>query len=308
MMRLSVIICTRDRPEEIARCLPTVLASDYPQFEVIVVDQSSTDASEKVVAAIGDSRVRYYRQHGVGKGRALNAALARANGDIIAHTDDDCTVPSQWLRRAVAVLAEEPEVGIVFGALAAPPIDWSETFVPTFLPPYYRRLQGRSAFLRVPRIGVGANMVVRRAVHERLNGFDECLGPGSLFRSGDEWDLAYRALKAGFAVLQDPANVVVHWGRRSYADGSARRIMRNKYYGVGAGFVKHLRCGDPLAAYALLQLAFRDAVSLVANVIRLRRETGAARLLYLMLGVIRGLRQPVDHQHWLFVATGDEKL
>lgn len=305
-MPVSVIIGTRHRPEDLARCLPTVLANQYQDFEVIVVDQSTTDASERVVAALADPRLRYQRQHVAGKARALNVGLAQAVGDIIALTDDDCTVPSDWLRRAVAVMAEEPEAGIVFGALEAAPIDWREAFVPTFVPPSYRRLQGRSAFLRVPRIGVGANMVARRSVYERLGGFDECLGPGGRFRSGDEWDLAYRALKAGFSVVQDPSNIVIHWGQRSYADGSARQILRNKYYGVGAGFVKHLRCRDPVAAYALIQLAFRDAMHCIGNVVRLRRQTGAARLLYLMLGFLSGLRQPVDHQRWVFVATGDK--
>lgn len=307
MTPVSVVICTRDRPDDLARCLPTVLASDYPDFEVVVVDQSASDASERIVAAIADPRLNYRRQHGAGKGRALNAALAQTEGDVLAHTDDDCTVPPEWLRRATSVLADEPEAGIVFGALDSPPIDWDEMFVPTFQPPSYRRLQGRFAFVRVPRIGVGANMCVRRNVYERLGGFDEFMGPGSRFRSGDEWDLAYRAMKAGFAVVQDPSNVVVHWGRRSYADGSARRILRNKYYGVGAGFVKHLRCGDPLAAYALLQLALRDTVYLAGNLVRLRRQTGAARLLYLALGVVRGLRQPIDRRHWLFVPAGHER-
>ena len=49
---VSAIICTRDRADDLARCLPTVLANDYPDFEVIVVDQSSTDATQRVVEAL----------------------------------------------------------------------------------------------------------------------------------------------------------------------------------------------------------------------------------------------------------------
>ena len=300
--KVSVIVCTRDRPHDLARCLPTVLANDYPDFEVIVVDQSATEESRQVAEALADPRLRYHRQHVTGKARALNAALAVAKGAVTAHTDDDCTVPPDWLRRAVATLAEEPEAGIVFGAVAAAPHDGGETFLPAFRPTRYRRLQGRFARVRAQALA-GANMVVRRAVFERLGGFDECLGPGSRFRSGDDDDLAYRALRAGFALVLDPANTIVHWGKRGYADGSARQLLRNYRYGDGAGFVKHLRCGDPLAAYALLREALREVTYLISNLIRHRRASGAGRLLYLFLGALHGLRHPLDHKRWLYLPS-----
>jgi glycosyltransferase involved in cell wall biosynthesis len=63
MPRVSAINCTRDRADDLARCLPTVLANDFPDFEVIVVDQSSTDATQRVVEAPANPRLRYYRQH-----------------------------------------------------------------------------------------------------------------------------------------------------------------------------------------------------------------------------------------------------
>ncbi len=306
-MRVSVIIPTRDRPDDLARCLPTILANEYLDFEVLVVDQSTNDASQRVVAALADPRLRYHRQSATGKSRALNYALAEAGGDILAFTDDDCTVSPDWLGRAVAALAEEPEVGLVFGTLAAVAHDPREAFVPAFLPLGYRRLQGGFARVRCDGV-VGANMVVRRAVFERLGGFDECLGPGSRFRSAMDLDFAYRALRAGFSLVQDPANVVVHWGRRDFADGSGRRLIRNYYYGHGARLAKHLRCADPLAAYALLRGVLREVTYLVGNLVRHRRLTGAGHLPYLMLGVIRGFQQPVDRQRWLYLPTRREEL
>lgn len=302
---ISVIIPTRDRADHLARCLPTILANDYPTFDIIVVDQSTTDGGQPTAAFV-DPRLRYQRQNARGKSRALNQALTQAKGEVIAFTDDDCTVPHDWLSRGVGRLAAAPDAGIICGKLVAAPHNPQDEFVPTFLPSSYRRLYGRLAAAQ-PRMGVGANMFVRRRVFERLVGFDECLGPGSCFRSGDDVDLTYRALRAGFTVLQDPDNSVVHWGRRAYADGSAQRLLRNNYYGAGARLMKQLRCGDSVAAYALLQLALRDTVHLAGNLIRLRRQAGAARLLYLALGVVRGLRQPIDRQHWLFVPGGHER-
>ena len=300
---VSVIICTRDRADDLARCLPSVLAADYPDFEVIVVDQSKSDASERVAGAIADPRLRYHRQHVTGKSRALNAALALAKGEVTAHTDDDCTVPADWLRQAVAVLEKEQDAGIVFGAVAAAPHDGKDTFLPSFRPASFRRLKGLSGRAQCQALA-GANMVVRRVVFERLGGFDECLGPGSRFRSGDDDDLAYRALRAGFTVVLDPANATVHWGKRGYADGTARQLLRNYCYGDGASFVKHLRCGDPLAAYGLLREAFSQATYLASSLVRRRRASGAGRLWYLLLGAAHGLRQPLDRKRWLYLPDG----
>lgn len=334
---ISVIIPTRDRAEDLARSLPAVLALDYPEFEVIVVDQSTTDATERAVSSAvsaamdqgrqwelvvasgeasevaerpleaGERRLTCVRTTTVGVSRSLNLGVRRAQRDVMAFTPDDCTVPSNWLRRAAAVLAEEPEAAMVFGAVAGEPSDWRSVFVPTFLPSGYRRLQGRLARLRFRGV-MGANMVARRALFERLGGFDECLGTGCRFRSFEDADMAYRALRAGFAVVLDPENAVVHWGGRDFSDGSAQRLIRNTRYGKGAFLAKHLRCGDPLAAYALLRGAFGEAMHLVTNLLRNRSVTGAGRLLYLMQGFVAGFRQPVDHQRCLYLSSRDEGL
>jgi len=333
---VSVIIPTRDRAEDLAQSLPFVLANDYPNFEVIVVDQSTTDASrsvvmeaasgargqgrqwEMIVAADGaeeggergteindapSHRLVYRRTPTVGVSRSLNEGVRYARADIMAFTPDDSTVPGDWLRRATEVLEREPQAGIVFGAVVAERHDWQRTFVPSFMPTSYRRLQGVLARARLRGV-MGANMIIRRAVFERVGRFDEFLGTGCRFRSAEDSDLAYRALRLGFAVVLDPRNEVLHWGTRDYTDQSAQHLIRNTRYGVGAFFAKHLRCGDPLAAYALLAEAFRGCAYFVSNVVKHRRLTGAGHLLYLMMGLMAGFRQPVDHRQRLFVPIG----
>ncbi len=336
---ISVIIPTRDRAEDLAQSLPAVLAMDHPYFEVIVVDQSTTDAGERVVAdvvsmaqnrgrhweliiadgsaseggerspASGPSATHcliYQRTATVGVSRNLNEGVRCARADVMAFTPDDSTVPPDWLRRAVAVLEEEPQAGIIFGAVAAEQHDWRRTFVPSFSPSRYRRLRGRLAPLRLQGV-MGANMVIRRAVFERVGGFDECLGTGCRFRSAEDLDLAYRALRAGFAVVLDPVSSIVHWGGRDYTDGSGQQLIRNSRYGVGAYLVKHLRCGDPFAALALAAEGFKGVSHSLSNVIRHRRLTGAGHVLYLMLGTLVGFRQPLDRRRRLYLPTGDER-
>jgi GT2 family glycosyltransferase len=336
---ISVIIPTRDRAEDLAQSLPSVLAIDYPDFEVIVVDQSTSDASERVIASLvstlredgspwelvitdesasvtagealsggglsGGRRLIYRRTGTVGVSRNLNEGVRCARADIMAFTPDDSRVPQDWLRRAAAVLADEPQAGMVFGAVAAEQHD-RHTFVPRFVPQGYRRLQGRLAYLHFHGV-MGANMFIRRAVFHQLGGFDECLGTGCRFRSHEDVDFAYRALRAGFAVVLDPENAVVHWGGRDFSDGSAQRLIRNSRYGWGAFLAKHIRCGDLVAAYALLRGGFGALVSLLSNLAKRRTFTGAGRLGYMIMGVLAGFLQPVDHRRWLYISTGDDK-
>ena len=161
--RVSVLIATRERADPLAGCLPAVLANDYPDFEMIVIDQSSGDESRVVVEALGDVRVRYQRQHGAGLSRARNAAIEAARGELLAFTDDDRRVPPGWLRRIVEVFDRDRGAGLIFGAFVPRPHDPREVFVPGFTPTRYRRLSGRVA-TRLNRSEAGGNMAIRRAV------------------------------------------------------------------------------------------------------------------------------------------------
>lgn len=296
---VSIIVCTRDRPEDIARCLPTLLANDYEPFEVVIIDQSADDRSERLVRELADPRIRYQHQQVRGKSRALNAAISLATGSVLAHTDDDCAVPVTWLEQAVKALGEAPDVDIIFGAVTTAAHD-GDTFLPGFKVQNTRLLTGWRGRLAAQALA-GANMIVRRSVYDKLGGFDECLGPGSRFRSGDDDDLAYRALRNGFTVMVDPRNSVVHWGKRSYRDGTARQLLRNYRYGDGASFIKHLRCGDPVAALGLLREAWIEVRYLAGNLMRERRLSGAGRLWYLARGAAEGFVHPLDRKRGVYV-------
>lgn len=290
--RVTVIVCTRDRPQDLALCLPSLLANDYPDFGVLVMDQGKSDSGERVAENHAGSRLEYRRLPFKGRARALNAALAEADGELLALTDDDCVAPRDWLARAASVLASEPEAGIVFGRVDPAPHDPASVFVPAFQPRRYHVVRGRR--VRAHRVGIGANLVARRDVVQQVGGFDESLGPGGRFRSGDDWELAYRALKAGVAIVQDPDNVMVHRGGREYATGAVRGLIGNNYHGIGAAYARHARRGDWAAAYILGREAALIAGGVAWNAVRLRRPLGAHRLAYLLLGAARGMRRPGD--------------
>lgn len=191
-MKVSVIVCTRDRPQYLQRSLPSIVDNDYPDLEVIVIDQSSDGDSAQVgaVTAQSDWRFRYERQDTVVKSKALNRALSLAAGEVLLYTDDDCTVPTDWVKGSGETLEKEPSAGIIFGALFAREIDSSKSYIPTFRPERYRGFRGHLSFMRVPKdgrsrqYGRGASRIRPDQWFRRV---PRCRGG---FRSADEWDMA----------------------------------------------------------------------------------------------------------------------
>lgn len=115
---VSVHITTYNRAERLRRCLDSVLAQDYENLEIIVVDDASEDRTEEVVASYRekDPRIAYYRhERNRGNARARNTALEHSSGEFVAFLDDD----DEWtdprkISRQVALMRELPEsTGIV---------------------------------------------------------------------------------------------------------------------------------------------------------------------------------------------------
>src|SRR5690606_33229844 len=111
---VSVIICTRNRGDQITAAVRSVLASTFSHFEFLIIDQSTNNETEQAVASFAhDRRLRLVRSDTVGKGNALNLGLSLAQGEIIALTDDDCIVPRDWLGQIVDLFNENPQLGVV---------------------------------------------------------------------------------------------------------------------------------------------------------------------------------------------------
>lgn len=294
-----MIVPTKDRAEALDQCLGSLQASEHDSFEIIVVDQSRDDATARVVTRLADGRVRYLRQSVGGASRARNAGIAAARGTVIAFTDDDCTVPSRWLRQVEAACTGPKAPGVVLGALRAALADSYERFTPSWAPLRVRRLRwGWQS--RFAGEGASANMGARREVCERIGGFDEELGAGARFRSCEDNDFSERAIRAGFTVLQDPRIEVLHWGARTRLDGAADRLRYDYSWGYGAMLAKHARCGDALA---LCRLSWLVASQLALGLVDLVSAGGTytlRRLWHNVGGAASALRQPLDRHRRVF--------
>ena len=217
---ISVVICTRDRPDDLRRCLASLSRLEHPCFEVIVVDNASRDgATAQVVAEFG---FRYVREERPGLSWARNSGAAAARYALIAFTDDDVQVSPGWLR-ALAVAFGDPQIALVTGLVLPAELDtqaqWlfeaysgmGKGFAPRAFVPAKMSARERIA---VYELGVGANMALRRSALETLGGFRSELGAGTPSGGGEDLDIFQRVLGGGWTARYAPAALVWHRHRR----------------------------------------------------------------------------------------------
>jgi len=213
--RVSVVVCTHNGARTIRECLEGLLRLDYPDVEVVVVDDGSTDATAAIVRQYP---VRLIRTPNRGLSSARNTGLAAATGDIVAYIDDDAAPDPHWLQYLVATLAATDHAAV--GGPNIPPPD--EGLVAACVArspggPAHVLLTDREAE-HIP----GCNMAFRRRALEAIGGFDP------RFRTaGDDVDVCWRLREAGFTIGFSPGAVVFHRRR-----GSVRAFWRQQ---VGYG-------------------------------------------------------------------------
>jgi len=298
-MFISVAVPTCNRPADIARCLASLAQVRYPSWEVLVVDQSDGDETRQALAEWDEfvPSIVYIRHKEKNLSAARNLAMRNASGKVLAFIDDDCTVAPDWLDSVGAMFAQEADALLVFGAVHAAPHDSSSTFITTVAMQDEQRLRGSLSATRVRGMGASMYLLLSPGVERS---FDVLLGAGARFRSGEDYDYAYRLLASGGTVVQTPRIAVTHHGARPYAGGAARSILQNYLYGAGACHAKLLRCGHWAMIAAILEL-LADNVRLVRPLNAfVRKPTHAGRLLVYLRGLRDGLRVPVDRRKEVF--------
>jgi hypothetical protein len=113
---ISIVLATRNRSTLLRRAIESVLAQTYTAWELIVVDDASTDDTPSVIANLGDDRIRLVESDGSGAGRARNVGLNEASGPIVAFLDDDNVMAPGWLRAVTVAFQERSDLNAVYGA------------------------------------------------------------------------------------------------------------------------------------------------------------------------------------------------
>jgi GT2 family glycosyltransferase/SAM-dependent methyltransferase len=258
---LTVVVCTRDRPEDLRRCLQSVSESEVEPDEVIVVDNAPAgDSTRRVVEAFPS--VRYVAEPVPGLSVARNAGAAAASAELVAYLDDDTSVHPDWVRRVRTEFAD-PTVMAVTGLLLPASLDTPaqvayETPASLFHHARYQRLSYGREFLErtkrrgppVWRIGGGANMAFRREAFALVGGFDERLGAGAAGCSEDS-EFWYRLIAAGWECHYQPAAVVFHHHRADSAPlrEQARNYIRGHVAALFVQYARHRHFGNLTRAF-----------------------------------------------------------
>jgi O-antigen biosynthesis protein len=204
--RVSVVVCSHNGAAALPECLEGIAALDYPDFETIVVDDGSSDATGEIARTF---EVRLIQTKNRGLASARNTGIAAAKGTIVAFIDDDATPDRHWLRYIVGTLLSTPHAGV--GGPNIPPEGQgvvADAVARAPGGPTHVLLTDRDAE-HIP----GCNMAFWRARLIDVGGFDP------RFRvAGDDVDVCWRLHERGWTLGFSPSAVVWHRRRESVRD------------------------------------------------------------------------------------------
>jgi GT2 family glycosyltransferase len=200
---ISVVVCTYNGSATIRKCLDGIMKIDYPEYEVIVVNDGSTDNIESIIKEYPVSLITTSNK---GLSSARNTGMENAKGEIIAYIDDDASPDIHWLKY-LAYAYMNTDHSCIGGPNIAPP---DEGFVPTCVAnapggPVHVLLTDEIAE-HVP----GCNMSFRKEALKKIGGFDPVF-----VSAGDDVDACWRIMENGMTIGFHPAAVVWHYRRNS---------------------------------------------------------------------------------------------
>lgn len=254
---LTVAICTKDRPDNLARCLASLLklqniSSDQLHFEILVVDNAPSDQrTQDLVKTL--PTVRYVREAKPGLDFARNCALHHTTSDFLAFLDDDVVVDRNWLQGLQEAWAENPDAAAFTGQVLPYELE-TEAQILCETRGGFRHgfekirfgqtLPGNTLYpCGAGVFGVGCNMAFRRDLLLELGGFDEALDTGASLPGGGDHDMFYRIIRSGNTLVYEPKYLVFHQHRREY---EALRRQYSRSWGLGfTAYVSKCFLSDP---------------------------------------------------------------
>lgn len=223
--RISVIVCSHNGARTLRDCCEGLLELDYPDFEVVVVDDGSTDATASIAREYG---FRVISTENGGLSRARNLGMKAATGGIVAYIDDDTRPDPHWLKYLAAAF-ENSSHSAIGGPNIAPTDDGMVAECVANAPgnPVHVLLSDEQAE-HLP----GCNLAIRKSCLQAIGGFDP------QFRvAGDDVDVCWRLQQKGWTLGFNPAAVVWHHRRNSIRAywkqqrgyGRAEALLENKW-------------------------------------------------------------------------------
>lgn len=242
---ITVIVCTRDRASQLRTSLSAILRLDYPNFQVLVVDNAArtTETRDIVRDEFRDPRVRLVAEKIPGLAQARNTGLHHAHGDIVAFTDDDTVVDQGWLAGIVEGFQRVPNVACVSGLVPAGELRTRTQAYFEERVSWSKNIQPRVFSLSEPpadlplfpftsgAFSTGANFALDRRTALSIGAFDTAFGAGTRTGGAEDIDMFTRLLLKGHTLVVEPKAIVWH---RHRDDVDALRDQA-RAYGIALG-------------------------------------------------------------------------
>lgn len=211
-MKISVIVCTRNRDFVIKKCIDALLRNDYKNFEIIVIDQSDNDLTESIIKNISSKRIRYYHINSIGLSRSRNYGISKACGTIVAFTDDDCIVSNNWLKNIFKSFLINKSVSILYGKVLPYARNRHKGLMCPYIkiPSNKRLITSYISSKNKTIIVSGNNLSFRKNVFGEYENFKNWLGLGTRANAAEDEEYVYRLISKGHKLLIDPSIVVYH--------------------------------------------------------------------------------------------------
>lgn len=251
--KISVVVPSNfARPDQLRRSVGRLIELDYPDYEVIVVDNRPGN-----VPPVDIPGVRVVREPQPGISAARNRGIEVATGEIIAFTDDDVVADRRWLRALAERFAREPDVAAVTGVIVPLELETTAQVLfeqsrcgrdRRFSPLTFERFGRFRVLRRAPGDGTeqvgslyktgefapGANMAFLATVLREMGGFDEALGTGTPTRGGEDMAILIELLAAGHRLAYEPGAIIQHRQQATLAE------LEHQIHGYGIGFTAML--------------------------------------------------------------------
>jgi O-antigen biosynthesis protein len=223
---VSVIVCSYNGGKTLAACLDSLGKLNYPNYEVLLVDDGSSDDTANIAAQF--PKVRYIHQTNHGLSHARNTGAAAAKGEVFAYTDSDCMADVDWLYYLIGTLTSGDYAGVGGPNISPPAQNWVQACVAAAPGGPNHVLLTDTIAEHIP----GCNMAFYRWAFESIGGFDI-----EYHKAGDDVDFCWRLQQAGCVIAFSPTAIVWHHRRftlRAFLKqqdgyGEAESLLRFKH-------------------------------------------------------------------------------
>ena len=250
--RISIVIASNlARLDALRRCVATMTEIDYPDYEVIVVDNRRGK-----VAPVDVPGARVVREPHPGASAARNRGIEAATGEIITFTDDDVVASRNWLRAIAERFANEPDADAVTGLMVPLELETDAQILfeqsgsgpdRAYKPLSFQRsshfqvvrraedgTEQPGSLYKTGEFGLGSNMSIRASAVRALGGFDDALGPGTPAPAGEDLGVLIGLLSAGYRIAYEPSAIIQHCHRATVPE------LEQQLHAYGIGFTAML--------------------------------------------------------------------